>query len=124
MTPPGTAVFFPGCGLQESDYLISEHVHSYFEDIHRTMEIFKNEMWNFKSDLTSSVQEVNLLLSKYSEEMAMDGKFIAYVSKYVFKTSFLQLPPSLKAAGATSGCLRKKVGHSWGSIDVFRKSHK
>ena len=56
--------------------LIPEHVESYFEDVQRTMEIFKNEMWGLKSDLTSSVEDVNVLLMEYTNEMALNGKFI------------------------------------------------
>ena len=55
---------------------MTEHVQSYFEDIVRTMEIFKEDMWSFKSRLTSSVEDVNILLTKYTAKMALDGNFI------------------------------------------------
>ena len=52
---------------------------SYFEDIKKTMEIFKEDMWIFKSQLTSSVQDVNDLLRKYTTKMELGGNFIMLV---------------------------------------------
>ena len=68
--------FFFLFSIQNTESLVDEHVQSYFEDIKRTMEIFKEDMWSFKSQLTSSVEDVNLLLRKYTTQMELGGKFI------------------------------------------------
>ena len=61
---------------QKSRQLIKEHVYSYYEDVSRTMEIFKDEMWVLKGQLTSSVEAVNVLLKVYQESAEMDVNFI------------------------------------------------
>ncbi len=40
------------------------------------MELFKDEMWVLKGQLTSSVEDVNILLQKYQESAQMDVNFI------------------------------------------------
>ncbi len=61
---------------QKSRELLKEHVYSYYEDVTRTMELFKDEMWVLKGQLTSSVEDVNILLQKYQESAQMDVNFI------------------------------------------------